>query len=696
MNRIGSGLLYLRARMRSAWHRTRGSLRARGLRGTLARIVREFRPPAKVVPAALWLPASDAPIALPDPGAAPLASIVVPVHGQLDHTLRCLRALSAPARTRFEVIVVDDASPDATRATLAGTAHLRLHALAENQGFIGACNAGAALARGRVLVFLNNDTAPQPGWLDALVDTLDTVPGAGIAGARLVYPDGRLQEAGGILFANGQGWNFGRFDSPDAPPYTHLRDTDYVSGAALAIPAALFVELGGFDVRYAPAYYEDSDLAMRVRAAGRRVLYQPRATVVHFEGASAGTSLEHGMKAYQVVNQERFHARWRDVLAARHAPAGTEPEVAADWRAHRRVLVVDAATPQPDRDSGSLRLVNLMRLLRERGDAVTFFAANGWNGGDYARALEDLGVQVWSEPWLEGVPAWFRRHGRHLDAVIACRHYVAESLLPLTRRYAPDARFIFDTVDLHYLRERRGAEIAGDAAALRAAEATRRRELELVRRADLTWVVSDIERALLARELPDARVEILSNVHAVAGAGPGYGERRDLVFVGGFRHPPNIDAALWLGDEIMPRVHAALPGVCLHLIGAEPPEPVRALDGRHGIRVHGFVEDIVPFMDDCRIGLAPLRFGAGVKGKVNLAMAHGQPVVATSCAAEGMHLTDGVDVRIADDAEAFAAAVVELYRDPAQWTHLATGALANVERHFSFDAARRALGAALD
>jgi glycosyltransferase involved in cell wall biosynthesis len=204
----------------------------------------------------------------------------------------------------------------------------------------------------------------------------------------------------------------------------------------------------------------------------------------------------------------------------------------------------------------------------------------------------------------------------------------------------------------------------------------------------VTLVVSETERALLARDAPDVRVEVLSNLHEVAGPGQPWAQRRDLVFVGGFRHPPNVDAVLWFASEVFPATRAQLPDVVFHCIGAHVPGEVQALAGRDGIRVHGHVPDIGPYMDGARVAIAPLRYGAGVKGKVNLSMAHGQPVVATSCAVEGMHLRDGEDVLVADDAQAFADAVVRLYQDEALWNALARNGLANVERHFSLDAGR--------
>lgn len=664
------------------------SLRTRGWRATLAQAWQRIGP-ATAPAEALWFPPAGpfAPFAVPA-SEAPRASIVIPVYGQLAHTLACLRALAAhPPAAPVEVIVVDDASTDDTPDVLARIEGLRYHRRAANGGFIAACNDGAAMARGEFLVFLNNDTVPQPGWLDALLATFDAVPDAGLAGAQLLYPDGRLQEAGGVVFRDGSAWNYGRFGSPSDPRYGYMRDADYVSGAALAVPRALFASIGGFDAHYAPAYYEDTDLAFAVRASGRRVMYQPAARVVHDEGATSGTDVAAGPKATQARNQARFAARRAPQLAGFPEP-GTVPTPALLHRGQPQVLVVDALVPRPDHDSGSLRLVNLMRLLREEGAHVVFLPADAEGASRYTEALQQLGVEAWHAPFLRSVPAWLRTHGHRFASVLASRHYVAREILPLLRAHAPQARLVFDSVDLHFLRERREAELAGDRSLLRMAARTRRRELDIVARSDATLVVSAAERELLAREAPGAHVEVLSNLHRVAGPGLPFPQRRDLVFVGGFRHPPNTDAVLWFARDIFPRIRAALPGVRFHCIGGDVPREIAALATAPGIVVHGHVPDIAPYMDGCRVAVAPLRYGAGVKGKVNLSMAHGQPVVATPCAVEGMHLADGADVLVAGDASAFADAVVRLYRDEALWQRLAAGGLSNVAEHFSADAAR--------
>ena len=665
------------------------SLRTRGWRASWARTRLQLRRQPAGAGATLFAPPATAfaPFAVPT-STAPRASIVIPVFDQFAHTLACLRALAAhPPQAAIEIIVVDDGSSDATSTALPQLAGLRYLRRATNGGFIAACNDGAALARGEFLVFLNNDTVPQPGWLDALLATFDAEPSAGLVGARLLYPDGRLQEAGGVVFADGSGWNYGRFESPRDPRFGYVREADYVSGAALAIPRALFAQVGGFDPRYAPAYYEDTDLAFAVRAAGRRVLYQPAAQVVHDEGTTSGTDTGSGAKAYQVRNRERFAEHRREALA-RQPAAGSVPSPALLHRNQRQVLVIDALTPQPDHDSGSLRLVNLMRLLREEGAHVVFLPANREHGGPYTEALQQLGVEAWYAPFGKRAPAWLREHGPRFDSVLLCRHYVAREFLPLLRRHAPQARIVFDTIDLHYLRERRAAELAGDHALLRSATRTRALELDVIARSDATLVVSDSERELLATDAPQAQVEVLSNLHRVAGPGQPFAQRRDLVFVGGFRHPPNVDAVRWFVAEVFPQVRMRLPEVRFHCIGSHVLPEVEALAAQPGVLVHGHVPDIAPYMDGCRVAVAPLRYGAGVKGKVNLSMAHGQPVVATACAAEGMHLVDGDDVLLATTAEAFADAIVRLYRDEALWQRLSAGGLANVARHFSLDAAR--------
>ncbi|WP_045737271.1 glycosyltransferase [Xanthomonas sp. MUS 060] len=665
------------------------SLRTRGWRSTLQRL-RVHAHPLPPAHRALYtvIPAPFAPFALPY-SPTPVASIVIPVYNHVAHTLACLRALAAhPPSVPCEILVVDDGSGDETAQWLVQLPGLRYHVRERNGGFIATCNDGAAHAQGRYLVFLNNDTVPQPGWLDALLETFAQVPQAGLVSAQLLYPDGRLQDAGGVVFADGSAWSYGRFESPDDPRYAYLREVDYGSGAALAIERTLFMELGGFDTRYMPAYYEDTDLAFAVRASGRRTLLQPASRVVHDEGTSNGTDTNTGIKAYQVRNRAIFAAKWAAALQRQLSP-GELPTPARLHRHQRQVLIVDEALPQPDRDSASLRQLNLIRLLLQHGAHVVFVPSSRTYASRYSEALQRLGVEVWYAPYLKNMTAFLQQHGPRFHSVLLVRHHLAHACLPLLRRFAPQARRLFDTVDLHYLRERRGAELNGDARLLREAERTRARELEVMAQVDVTILVSAVEREQLQREAPQVRTALISNLHDVAGPGLPWAQRRDLVFVGGFRHAPNVDAVRWFLQDVFPLLRARLPQVRFHCIGADIPEDLRSLGkASAGVELLGHVPDIAAYMDGMRIAVAPLRFGAGVKGKINLSMAHGQPVVATTCAVEGMHLRNGQDVLIADDAAHFADAIAQLYTDATLWQTLADNGLRNIATHFSLDAAR--------
>ncbi len=699
MQALRARLRFAASRLKAIVHRTRGSLASRGFAGTMKRALDEFQ--RKQMPAAAPLvpePSEHfAPFAVPT-NDAPQVSIVIPVFNKIAYTAACLRSLAEHAEgIAFETIVVDDCSSDATAERLAQIDGIRVHRNAQNLGFVGSCNAGAAMARGEFIVFLNNDTVVTAGWLRALLDCFAQEPDAGLIGSKLVYPDGRLQEAGGIVFSDGSGWNYGRFDDPSDPRYNTRREADYCSGAAIMLPRALFEKLGGFDTRYAPAYYEDTDLAFSVRESGRKVFVEPRSCVVHFEGITAGTDVASGMKRYQVVNRDKFVEKWKTALARQPAPIHEAKlaERAAHWRDHGHVLIVDAYTPTPDQDSGSLRMLNLMRLLRNDGYAVSFLPDNRAHAGEYTRAVQDLGVQALYYPFVSDPIAWLREHGKQLSAVILSRHYVAANYVESVRLYAPQARLIFDTVDVHHLREQRVADLEGSADLAQQAARTRAQELRLMRTCDVTLVVSAAEKEILMREVPQARIEVVSNVHQVFGRRRGFEQRRDLVFVGGFQHPPNIDAVLWFVRDVFPRVRERLGDVTFNVIGSKAPPAI--LDLAHdGVVVHGFVPDIEPFMDSSRLALAPLRYGAGVKGKVNMAMSYGLPVVATSPAAEGMHVRNGIDLLVADSPEDFADAVVRGYTDAALWQTLSDNGLSNVRAHFSFDAARAALRSVLD
>ena len=348
----------------------------------------------------------------------------------------------------------------------------------------------------------------------------------------------------------------------------------------------------------------------------------------------------------------------------------------------------------PDQDSGSIRMLNLLRILRDEGHHLTFVADNLDGDPKYAAMLTSIGVEVLHGKFAGSIRKVLRERGGSLDTIIFCRHYIAVKYVSNVRSLAPHARIVFDTVDLHFVREEREAQLLGNAAMVRSAALTRVKELSVIEKSDVTIVVSEFERNLLARIAPTARVDIVSNISMPAQHVAPPHDRNGILFIGGFRHAPNVDAIKWYVSEVLPIVRQLLPDVVTTVVGSNMQDEVAALR-QDGLRILGFVEDTEPLLRAAKVSIAPLRYGAGIKGKINEAMNFGIPVVATECAVEGMQLVDGRDVLVSNDARGFAEAIVRLYNDAALWDTLSAAGRANVQTYFSPDAARPAIRALL-
>jgi GT2 family glycosyltransferase len=333
---------------------------------------------------------------LRDPVAAPLVSVIIPVYDNWEATERCLASvLCCDAEIAIELIVVDDASTDETPAKLSRLPGVNVLRSPVNVGFVNGCNRGAAIARGRYLFFLNNDTNLYADSIAALVRRIERDDDIGIVGSKLVYPDGKLQEAGGIIWSDAFAWNYGNSDDVDRPEYNFARDVDYVSGAALLVRADLFRELGGFDERYAPAYYEDADLCFSARVHGMRVVYEPSSVVTHHEGLTAGRDVTAGMKRFYEINRPKFESKWYGVLRREHY-AYSEANIrrAARRRAAARPAVLLVGSTISPNACGSNRLRVLASAFVETGSRVACLPHDLAGVEPGTRRLQSAGVEV--------------------------------------------------------------------------------------------------------------------------------------------------------------------------------------------------------------------------------------------------------------------------------------------------------------
>ncbi len=609
-----------------------------------------------------------------------MTSIIIPVFNKIEYTKKCLEAIrkNTPAE-KYEIIVIDNASTDGTNDFLKLQGNgIKLITNTQNMGFTFACNQGAKIATGEFVLFLNNDTEPQTGWLESMVELMQSDNMIGITGSKLIYPDGRLQEAGGIVFSDGSGWNYGRFDDPFKPQYNYVREVDYVSGASLMIRHPLLKKLNYFDERYSPGYYEDTDLCFGARSLGYKVMYCPFSIVIHHEGITSGTDIKSGMKKFQVINRKKFINKWKEDLKKQYLPDSKNVINASERNTKGNIIIIDPFLPKFDRASGSLRLYSMIKILKEHNYHITFIARNGRGQKQYERILNFIGIEVYATD-----PERLKKLGINFDAkpiniaeILTIRHYdiailsfyeIAVQYLDIIRIYSPETKILIDTVDIHFVREIRMAEVMNDKTLFRKAHKTKNEELSIYRKADAIITVTDKDWEHVSGYLPGMKHFVIPNIHEISEETIENTSRKGLIFVGNFNHPPNADAILFFINDIFPIIKKKINDVTFTIVGNNPPEEILKLHNNKDILVTGYVPSTTPYLQSARVSVAPLRYGAGMKGKIGEAMSHGLPVVTTSIGAEGMGIVNGENALVADTPDEFAEQVYQLYTDDNKW-----------------------------
>lgn len=600
----------------------------------------------------------------------PKVSIIIPVYNQVHYTYACLVSiLENTERFDYEIIIADDVSTDATKEIDKFVTGLVIARNESNQGFLKNCNNAAKKARGEYIFFLNNDTTVQKDWLPPLIRLLESDKSIGMVGSKLIYPDGRLQEAGGIIWSDGSGWNYGRCDDPNKPEYNYVRDVDYISGAAIMLSRKLWEDIGGFDERYAPAYCEDSDLAFEVRKRGLRVVYQPLSVVTHFEGVSNGTDVNGtGLKRYQVENNKKLQEKWSEEFKNQYDNVGVPNAFRARERSRGKkvILFVDHYVPTFDKDAGSKTTFQYIKMFIERGYVVKFLPDNFAKSEPYTSILEQMGVEVlYGNEMRTNIFEWIENNQANIDIAYLNRPHIATKYIDFIKEKT-DIKVIYYGHDLHFLRERREYELTGDVERKNASAYWKSMELDLMRKASISYYPSNVEvdyihtfdKKINAKAITAYVFEKFGNIDYNPDI------REGVLFVGGFSHPPNADALKYFLDNMWDEIYAQIKAP-FYIVGSNATDEIKALHNEaKGIIFKGFVseEELKELYEKVRLVVVPLRYGAGVKGKVIEALYYNDPVITTSVGAEGIDNSYN-QMLVADEPGDFVEKCVNLYND---------------------------------
>jgi len=627
----------------------------------------------------------------------PIVSIIIPVYNGWSMTYRCLKSIKENTiATAYEIIIADDGATDETKNIKDYIKKITVIRNENNLGFLNNCNNASQAAKGKYILFLNNDTEVKSGWLSSLVELMNQDEHIGMCGSKLVYPNGKLQEAGGIIWNDASGWNFGHSQDPDAPQFNYVKEVDYISGAALMVRKDLWKMIGGFDKQYSPAYYEDTDLAFEVRKKGYKVVYQPLSEVIHFEGFSNGTDQTDttSIKSYQAINKNKFYKKWKEQLNTEHFPNAENVFWARDKSSSKKtILVIDHYVPHFDKDAGSRHTFQYLKLFLDLNLNVKFIGDNFYKHEPYTTNLQQLGIEVlYGEYYRTNWKEWVLENKDKFDYVLLNRPHISIKYIDFLKDNTR-AKIIFFGHDLHFYREEKQYQIKKEPALLASSIEWKETETRLFEKSDFILTPSKEEQKIISGLSSTFHASVIPLFYFKEFNSPitDFSERKNLLFVGGFNHTPNVDGVLWFIEEIWPIVKEQIPGIQLNIAGSNAPESIKNLESAD-VFVKGYVSDkeLETLYKQTRIVVIPLRYGAGTKGKTLEALKNGVPLVTTPEGIEGLP-GDISFVSARNNSEEFAAELVRMYTlDNEDLTVFSKKEIKYIKDNFHFDIAKAA------
>ncbi|WP_102346535.1 glycosyltransferase [Bacillus sp. Marseille-P3661] len=623
----------------------------------------------------------------------PVVSIIISVHNKWNLTYACLNSIKEYTEDiPYEIILNDNGSTDETTNISKYVENINVLRDGTNRGYLLGCNHAAKFARGKYILLLNNDTLVTEKWLSVLVDTIENDERIGMVGSKLIYPDGRLQEAGGIVWRDATPWNYGKGLDANQPQFNYVKEVDYITGACTMIRASLWREIGGYDERFIPSYYEDTDLAFEVRNHGYKVVYQPLSVVIHFEH---GTNGKDAMKKYILDNKMKFRDKWKETLNREHFETRRNIFLARDRSRNKKsILVIDHHVPMYDMDAGSKYIYNYLKVFVKLGLRVVFITDNFVKHEPYATELEQMGIEIlYGYEYFKTIKNWIRKYGRYFHYVYLIRPHTSIKYIDSIKKYCR-GKIFYNAIDIHYLREFRRYKVTKSPKIKKEYLRWKRIETKLFKSADVIHVVSMYEQKILEKKFPSKIIRTLPIYYFEQGAAKdiaSYESRKGIIFVGNFNHRPNADAVSLFIHNILPIVKKELPDVPFYVVGAEGHDPpkqyheIKKLNGDQ-IIVTGYVseQELKDYYNKARVAIAPLRFGAGVKGKVAEALYFRVPMVTTKIGAEGYKdINQYISIENANDANAFANEIIRIYKNKQAWESISNNSRHYVDQYFT-------------
>ena len=620
----------------------------------------------------------------------PLVSIIIPLHNKFRYAYKSISSiLKVKPIVPYEIIIGNDMSTGNAKIIEQYVKNTIVHNNNVKNNYFKSCNEVAKLSRGKYILFLNNGAKVHKEWLISLIKLIESDNKIGMVGSKLIFPNGKLQEAGGIVWNNGECFRFGSGYNLDFPEYNYVKEVDYISGTSILIRKSIWEKIGGFDKRYMPVYYVDIDFAFELRRIGYKVMYQPKSVVEYDEGISNINNLS--SKEIQIINRKKFVEKWKNDLKYQKEKGNT---FLSRDRGNNRIFVIDSFVPSYNKNAGYRCTFMYLNLFKEIGLQVTFLPNDFQKIEPYTTILQQKGIEILYGDWYQkNIENWLKNNLKYFNFVYLERPEIGLRYIDLIRQHFSGKIFYFPH-DIHHIRLSREYNITHDERTLNQSKIIKKIEMDIFSKADIIHVVGNYEYQILKEKFDKKfirNIPIYIYDKQLPNVEKDFSKRKDLIFVGGFLHTPNKDAVLWFSQYVYPKIVDKFQDMIWHIVGSNMPDEIIKLESKN-IKIEGFLsdEDLYSLYQKCRIAIVPLRFGAGVKGKIVEAAYNQIPIVTTSIGGEGLDNSLGAFI-IEDDAEKMSEIIIKLYEDYSKLKQMSDSGKKFIETYFSINRAKEVI-----